>query len=103
MDRRKVLLIVATLVAALGTALVFLYVRGADVRAEERFETVKVLRAVQSIEAGEAIEAAAQAGKLQLQSVPREQLLNGHDDIDLTLKYESDITRFEAAHDPLLS
>lgn len=78
MDRRKVLLIAAALVALLGTALVFLYVRGADVRAEQRFETVKVLRAVQAIEPGEAIEAAAQAGKLQLEAVPREQLLGGH-------------------------
>ena len=78
MDRRKVLLIAAALVAVLGTALVFLYVRGADVRAEQRFETVKVLRAVQVIEPGEAIEAAAQAGKLQLEAVPREQLLAGH-------------------------
>ena len=33
MNRRKVLLIVAALVAALGTAVVFLYVRGADSRA----------------------------------------------------------------------
>ncbi len=78
MDRRKVLLVIAAVVAALGTALVFLYVRGADVRAEQRFETVDVLRAVQPIEAGEAIEAAAQAGKLQLQPVPREQLLSGY-------------------------
>jgi len=33
----------------------------------------------------------------------KEQLINGLDDIDLTLKYESDITRFEATHDPFLS
>lgn len=78
MDRRKVLLIVATLVAALGTALVFLYVRGADARAQQRYETVQVLRAVQAIEPGEAIEAAAQAGKLEMESVPRDQLLAGH-------------------------
>jgi 3-isopropylmalate/(R)-2-methylmalate dehydratase small subunit len=38
-----------------------------------------------------------------IEKADREQLINGHDDIDLTLKYESDITRFEAAHDPLLS
>lgn len=77
MDRRKILLVAAAIVAAIGTALVFLYVRGADVRAEQRFETVKVLRAVQAIEPGEAIEAAAQAGKLKLEAVPREQLLSG--------------------------
>ena len=32
----------------------------------------------------------------------KHQLVNGHDDIDLTLRYESDITRFEETHDPLL-
>lgn len=30
----------------------------------------------------------------------KEQLISGLDDIDLTLKYESDITRFEEIHDP---
>ena len=45
MDRRRILLIVAVIVALLGTALVFLYVRGADARAEDRFETVEVLTA----------------------------------------------------------
>jgi 3-isopropylmalate/(R)-2-methylmalate dehydratase small subunit len=33
----------------------------------------------------------------------KHQLLNGHDDIDLTLKYESDITRFEETHDPFMN
>jgi len=37
-----------------------------------------------------------------LEKADQEQLINGYDDIDLTLRYESDITRFEAAHDPLL-
>lgn len=78
MDRRKILLVVAATVAVLGTVLVFLYVRGADDRAEQRFETVEVLRAVAPIEPGESIEAAAQAGKLSLQPVPRDQLLTGH-------------------------
>lgn len=70
MDRRKVLLLVAAVIAALGTLLVFLYARGADTRAEERFETRDVLRAVATIEPGESIEAAQQAGKLALQPVP---------------------------------
>ncbi len=34
MGRRTILLIVAALIAALGSAMVFLYVRGADNRAE---------------------------------------------------------------------
>ena len=33
----------------------------------------------------------------------KEQLLNGLDDIDLTLKYEPDITRFEESYNPYLS
>ena len=33
----------------------------------------------------------------------KEQLLNGLDDIDLTLKYEPDITRFEQSHNTYLS
>ena len=35
MDRRRILLVVAVVVALLGTALVYLYVRGADARANE--------------------------------------------------------------------
>ena len=49
------LLVAAAVVAALGTALVFLYVRGADNRAEEKFETTDVLVATVQIERGERI------------------------------------------------
>ena len=52
MKRRTILLFAAALVAALGPALVFLYVQGADNRAEERFDTVEVLRAVGPDRAG---------------------------------------------------
>ncbi len=75
MDRRRILLVVAVVVALLGTALVFLYVRGSDARAEERFDTVDVLRAVAPIEAGETIDDAAANGKLALQPVARDYLL----------------------------
>lgn len=75
MDRRRILLIVAVIVALLGTALVYLYVRGADARANARFDTVEVLRAVAPIEAGESIEDAAANGKLQLQPVAQDYLL----------------------------
>lgn len=78
MDRRRILLVVAVIVALLGTALVFLYVRGADQRAEARFETVEVLRATQPIEPGESIESAAAAGKIALQPVVREYLQPGY-------------------------
>lgn len=75
MDRRRILLIVAVVVALLGTALVFLYVRGADARAEARFDTTQVLTAVTKIEAGESIDDAAASGKLTLAPVVQDDLL----------------------------
>lgn len=78
MDRRRALLVAAAVVAALGTALVFLYVRGADSRAAQQFDTVDVLRATAPIEAGETIEQAATDGKLALQAVPQAQLLTDY-------------------------
>jgi pilus assembly protein CpaB len=78
MDRRRVLLIVALVVAVLGASLTFLYVRNADTRAEEKFVTVDVLRATAVISPGETIEDAQAAGKLALQSTPNDQLLAGY-------------------------
>lgn len=75
MDRRRVLLIVAALIAALGTLLVFLYVRGADQRADEKYDAVKVLRAVKQINVGETVAAAQAAGKIELGSVAQGQRL----------------------------
>src|SRR5687767_14476667 len=72
MDRRRILLVVAVVVAAMGAALVFLYVKGADSRAEQRFDTVEVLRATSLIEAGESVEDAQAAGKLALQAVAKD-------------------------------
>src|SRR5215208_2338906 len=77
MNRRTILLLAAALVAALGTALVFLYVKGADNRAEQRFETTQVLRAVAPIEKGESIDDAATNGKLALQAVSKDDVLPG--------------------------
>jgi len=65
MDRRRVLLVVAAVIAALGTLLVFLYVRGADTRADEKYHAVKVLKAVKQINTGETVEAAQAAGKIE--------------------------------------
>jgi len=78
MDRRRILLVVAVLVAALGSALVFLYTKGADTRAEEKFDTVEVLQATALINAGETIEDAQAGGKLALKSVSQESLLDGY-------------------------
>jgi pilus assembly protein CpaB len=72
---RKFLLFGAVLAAVAGAALVFLYVRGADARAESRFDTVQVLRATAPIAVGETITAASEGGKLALENVPRDQVL----------------------------
>lgn len=77
MDRRRVLLAVAAVIAAFGTLLVFLYVRGADSRADERYSAVQVLRVVKPIVAGETAEAAQTAGKIKTGSVARKDLLPG--------------------------
>jgi pilus assembly protein CpaB len=69
MDRRRVLLVVAAIIAALGTLLVFLYVRGADARADEKYNAVKVLKAVKQINVGETVAAAQAAGKIEESSV----------------------------------
>ena len=52
MDRRRILLVVAAIIAGLGTLLVFLYVRGADQRADQKFHAVQVLKAVKQINIG---------------------------------------------------
>ncbi len=75
MDRRKALLAVAAVIAALGTMLVFLYVKGADTRADERYQAVQVLRVVKEIPPGETVEAAQAAGKIETSSVSQKDLL----------------------------
>jgi pilus assembly protein CpaB len=65
MDRRRVLLVVAAIIAGLGTLLVFLYVQGADTRANEKYHAVKVLKAVKQINVGETVAAAQAAGKIE--------------------------------------
>jgi len=75
MNRRKVLLAVAAVIAAVGTLLVFLYVRGADSRADARYSAVNVLRVVKDIAPGETVEAAQAAGKIETSSVSQKDLL----------------------------
>lgn len=77
MGRRTVLLIVAALIAAIGTSLVFLYVRGVDARAAERFDAVQVLQAVDVISPGETVSEAQAAGKIQMGTVSRAHVLEG--------------------------
>lgn len=78
MDRRRVLLVVATVVALVGTALVYLYVRGADSRAEDKYDAVNVLRVVTPITQGESIDDAQATGKLAVQPVGRDSLVPGY-------------------------
>ena len=89
MGRRTVLLIVAALIAALGTSLVYLYVRGADNRAEAQQQPVQVLKAVARINPGETLAAAQAAGKIQLGTVPRNQALSGA--VDSTAGMENQV------------
>lgn len=80
MDRRRLLLVVAAVIAALGVALVFFYARGADARAADKYDTVEVLTASQEIAPGESLEDALENGKVQLTRVARAQLLDGASD-----------------------
>ncbi len=75
MDRRKVLLLVAAVIAALGTALVFVYVQGSDTRADARYGAVTVLRVTKPIASGETVAAAQAAGKFETSSVSEKDLL----------------------------
>lgn len=93
MDRRKLLLAAAAIVAALGAVLVFLYVRGADVRAQEAFDTREVLKVVTTIESGETIEDAAASGKIALAAVPENQVLGDALDSTTTLTGKVAVTR----------
>lgn len=77
MDRRKILLVLAAVIAALGTMLVWLYVRGAEGRAQEQFESVNVIVARQDIAPGETFAAASQAGKFEKKAVPANTVLTG--------------------------
>jgi pilus assembly protein CpaB len=75
MDRRRLLLIIAAVIAAMGTLLVFLYVRSADARAQDSVEAVQVLTASQPIAAGESYDDALATGKIVATGVARSQLL----------------------------
>src|SRR3954453_7046630 len=78
MDRRRLLLMLAVFVAIIGKALVFLYVRGADNRAQSQYSSVTVLRATQNIAAGESYDEAVTAGKIASAAVPQNQLNEGY-------------------------
>lgn len=78
MDRRRILVIAAAIVAALGAILVFVYVQGADNRAQDQFKTTEVLVAKAQINAGESIEQATQAGKIDKKAIVNDALVPGY-------------------------
>ena len=77
MGRRTVLLIASILMAAIGTTLVFLYVRGADQRALAEQRQVEVLRVTQEVPAGTLIADAQADGAFQLVTVAEGSLAPG--------------------------
>lgn len=77
MARRSVLLIVAVLIALIGTSLIVLYVQGIDKRATEGQELVDVLVATDAVEAGEPVDSAQEAGKFEKKQVRRVDVVDG--------------------------
>lgn len=79
MDRRRLLLLVAALAAALGVALVFVWARGAESRAAEDYQPtpVVVVASEATVLPGESIASAFDSGKLVTQDVPQGQVLDG--------------------------
>ncbi|WP_188111125.1 Flp pilus assembly protein CpaB [Nocardioides antri] len=77
MDRRKLMLAVAAVIAVLGVALVFVYAKGADSRAAEKFDTVEVLVAAKKVAPGESFDDALESGKFKLTDVAKAQVLEG--------------------------
>lgn len=76
MDRRRLLVVGAAVVAVLGVALVLVYARGADQRAQEKYDGVDVLVATQPIGAGESVATAKAAGKIGTETVARADVLD---------------------------
>lgn len=70
MGRRTVLLIAALVVAALGTVLIFVYVKNADDRAQADAAPVDVLVATQGVAAGTTAADASNAGAFEIKEVP---------------------------------
>lgn len=77
MGRRTLLLVAAIVVAALGTVLIFAYVRNADNRALKDQEPVEVLVAKTLIKAGTLGSEAERTGSFKLQKVPRSATIVG--------------------------
>jgi pilus assembly protein CpaB len=77
MARRSVLLLVAALIALVGTALIVLYVQGIDQRATEGQEMVEVLTASATSDTGEDVATAQEPGKIEKTQVRRADVIEG--------------------------
>ena len=77
MARRSVLLLVAVLIALAGTAMIVLYVQGIDARATKDQELVEVLVAAETIDTGESVSDAQEAGKIEKAEVRRADMVDG--------------------------
>lgn len=80
MDRRRLLLVVAAVIAVLGVLLVFVYTKGADSRAAEKYHAVKVITASQQLQPGESFDEAFNSGKISTTEVAQGQVLAGATD-----------------------
>ena len=77
MARRSVLLLVAALIAVAGTAMIVLYVQCIDARATKDQELVEVLVATDTIESGESVADAQDAGKIDTAEIRRADIVDG--------------------------
>jgi pilus assembly protein CpaB len=77
MKSRRLLLVVAAVIATLGVAMVFVYAKSADARAAEQYDTVEVLIATKKIQPGESFDDALESGKIEKAEVIKAQLLSG--------------------------
>lgn len=116
MDRRRLLLVVAAVIAALGVGLVFVFARGAETRAAEKYQTTSVVTvaAGKTVLPGESIKSALDTGKLAETQVPEGQVLenalrqsdlgNIDDKVALTTLYAGEqllSTKFGGVGDPV--
>ncbi len=77
MSRRAILVIAAVLVAAVSTALLAIYVRGAEARADARSDLVGVVVAAEAIAPGDTVAEAQAAGAFIEQARPESDVPEG--------------------------
>lgn len=77
MERRRILVAAAALVAVLGTVLVVLYVHGSNDRAKSHYDLESVLVATSTIQAGESFGDATDQGQVDLKQVVSQDVVSG--------------------------